>query len=360
MADFEVIFVDIGEGDSTLVRLPGDQWALIDVFRCEGHGIDLFKLLDDRLPAGEDGKPRLDYLIITHAHDDHIRGLADLVEHCDVGEIWAPRYETDAPLGDKFEEFKKVMQDHPNVVVPQGSRSPIAQLGANDEVTVRCFSPPGYIDVDEKLTDQQQRDEVHQYCGVFKFEFAGVSVMFAGDSDLNCWKRIIGYYEDVPDDNDLSVADSTVLHASHHGSYTFFKDSKDDEPWLEGLEVIDPEAVIVSVGPENKHDHPHDDAMKAYRDHAGADNVHETQHEGTIVMAVEDDGGWELTIDEGEFKDNYAWDDQDDGPDDDDDGTPDGSGGDRTAKSLPTRPTPPAPPRRRLPKPDPDDGRTYG
>ena len=59
MSDFEVVFCDIGEGDSTLLRLPGNQYALIDVFRCEGHGIDLFRLLDDRLPQGESGKPHL-------------------------------------------------------------------------------------------------------------------------------------------------------------------------------------------------------------------------------------------------------------------------------------------------------------
>lgn len=335
MADFEVIFVDIGEGDSTLIHMPGDQWALIDVFRCEGHGIDLFKLLDARLPAGDDGKCRLDYLIITHAHDDHIRGLADLVERYDVREIWAPKYETDKPLGDKFEEFKKVMKDHPNVQRKQGSRSPISQLGENGEVTVRCFSPPGYIDLDEDLTDEEQRDKVHENCGVYKFSYKGISVMLAGDSDLNCWKRVIGYYEDVADDTgetDLTVVDSTVLHASHHGSYTFFKDSKDDEMWLEGLEVIDPEEVIVSVGAANKHDHPHDDAMDAYRSHVGDDSVHETQHEGTIKLEVESDGTYQLLPDNGEFEDNYGWDD-----DDDDDQRSSGPGGPSASKRRTTR-----------------------
>ena len=279
MAEFEAIFIDIGEGDSSLLKLPGEQWALIDVFRCENHGIDLFKLLDDRLPDGDGGKKRLDYLIITHAHDDHIRGLKDLVERYDVRAIWAPRYNTTDSLGEKFDEFKEVVDNHDNVIVPQGSRTPIAKLGSGEEVTVRCFSPPGYIDVDEDLTEEQQRQEVHEHCGVFKFEYEGVSVMFTGDSDLKCWQRIIGYYDDKKDDNDLAVLDSTVIHASHHGSRTFFKASKDDDAYLDGLEAIAPEAVIVSVGAKNRHEHPHDDAMKAYRDEVGEDNVHETQQE---------------------------------------------------------------------------------
>lgn len=352
MADFEVYFVDIGEGDSTLIHLPGDDWVLVDVFRCEGHGIDLFKLLDDRLPAGNDGKLRLEHLFITHAHDDHIRGLKDLAERYDIGKIWAPRYETTASFGDKFDEFKEVMNDHPNVEVPKGSRTPIARLGDGEQVTVRCFSPPGWIDVDDKLTDQQQRDEVHKYCGVFKFEYASVSVMLAGDSDLNCWKRIRGYYENVDDENDMTVIDSTVLHASHHGSYTFFKDEQDDEPWLEGIKTIDPEVVVVSVGPDNKYGHPHDDAMKAYRDYVGKDNVYETQNDGTIELAVESDGTASLTPNVPDFPDKYGWDD------DDDDGGKRSGGG--PAGGTTGGPVPPPPPRRRQPKPDPDDGRTYG
>lgn len=348
MADFEVIFVDIGEGDSTLIKLPGEQYALIDVFRCEEHGIDLFKLLDDRLCDGHGGKKRLDYLIITHAHDDHIRGLKDLIDRYDVREIWAPRYETDESLGEKFDEFKEAMKNHPNVVVPKGSRSPFAHLGENDQVTVRCFSPPGYIDVEVSLTEQEQRDKVHEYCGVFKFDYEGVSVMFAGDSDLKCWQRIIGYYENVPDENDITVVDSTVLHATHHGSYTFFKDSKDDEVWLDGLEVIDPEAVVVSVGAENKHDHPHDDAMKAYRDHVGEANVHTTEDEGTIVLEVTGERQWNLRPDGGEFCDAYGWNDDED----------DGGGGGNGRGGVP--PTPPPASRRPRRKPDPDSGRTYG
>ena len=51
MAEFEVTFVDVGHGDATLIKLPGGQYALVDVYRCADNGIDLFKLLDDVLPV---------------------------------------------------------------------------------------------------------------------------------------------------------------------------------------------------------------------------------------------------------------------------------------------------------------------
>jgi hypothetical protein len=59
MADFEVTFVDVGHGDATLIKMPGELYMLVDVYRCPGEGIDLFKLLDDVLPEGDDGRKRV-------------------------------------------------------------------------------------------------------------------------------------------------------------------------------------------------------------------------------------------------------------------------------------------------------------
>ena len=56
MAEFEVTFVDVGHGDATLIKMPGERYMLVDVYRCPDEGIDLFKLLDDVLPEGDDGR----------------------------------------------------------------------------------------------------------------------------------------------------------------------------------------------------------------------------------------------------------------------------------------------------------------
>lgn len=325
MTDFEVIFVDVGEGDSTLIKLPDGKYALVDVFRCEDHGtVDLHRLLDDRLPDGANGKKRVDYLIITHAHDDHIRGLGPLYDRYEVGELWLPQHGYKEAPGDEYAEFERVEKEHPDedTYWPKGSRTPWRHLGENEEVTVRCFSPPGYITVEDELDEDEARRLVHENCMVLKFEYKGYSVMLTGDSNLPAWKRIHGYYEGRTDENDLDVLEADVLHASHHGSRTFVKDNKPDEPWLDGLEAIEPDYVVVSVGAENRHDHPHDDMMKAYRDQVpDEDNVTETQHARTLVFEVESTGSAQAPYaDDGTFESSYGWDSDGSGDDD-------GSGG---------------------------------
>jgi len=157
--------------------------------------------------------------------------------------------------------------------------------------------------------------------------------MLTGDSDLECWQRIVGYYEDKTDENDISVLASTVLHASHHGSRTFFTESKGQELWLQGLEAIDPKAVIVSVGEDNKHEHPHEEAMKSYRDQAGEDKVFETRHTGTAVLEVEANGDYQILPDNGEFEDRYRWDDNSGGGGGAGGGGPSGSASRRRSKA---------------------------
>jgi competence protein ComEC len=358
MADFKVIFANVGQGDCTLVRLPDGEYMLVDVYRCPAHGIDIFKLLDDVLPDNGDGRKRLKYLVITHAHDDHITGIGALHERYHVEWLWLPQHEDRKQVAKHFGDYQDVEKNHPadKIYRPQGSRSPL-DVDLGEGVSVRCFSPPGYIKIEETLSDEDAKKVVHANCLVIRLAYEGVSVMLTGDSDVACWKRVVGYYEGRTDEETgTEVLDSTVLHASHHGSRTFIKENGEDpEAWLDALELIDPEAVIVSVGEDNRHDHPHEDMMEAYRDQAGAGNVHETRETGTAVLTVASDGSWDLDLDGdgGHYATSYGW--SDDEGDDGDDGRDDRGGGGGGGKAV-TVPAPP-PPR---PKPKPDRGRRYG
>jgi competence protein ComEC len=321
MAEFETIFVNVGQGDSTLFRLPGDEYMLVDVCRRQGDGIDLFKLLDDRLPEGEDGRLRLKYLVITHAHDDHICGIGDLYDRYEVEWLWLPQHEERKKIAKHFGDYQRVVDEHPEEKIkrPQGSRTPLEDSDADydlgQDVSIRCFSPPGYIEIDETLSEEEAKAKVHENCLVLRVTYeGGTSVMLTGDSNLACWQRVVGYYNDDDDEETgTEVLSADVLSGSHHGSRTFYKPGdKDTEPWLEGLETIAPDLVVVSVGEDNDHGHPHEDMMNAYRDQCGTENVHETAQSGTVLIEVDSGGDYVLVLDPGSYAEDYAWDEEDD------------------------------------------------
>lgn len=270
-------------------------------------------------------------LAITHAHDDHIAGIGDLYDRYQVVELWLPQHAKKLQEGvGNYAEFERVQEEHPEeqTAWPKGSRSVWRTFGENGEVSVRCFSPPGYIDPEEELDEEEMKKVVHDNCIVLKLTYAGYSVMLSGDSNKSCWERIVGYYDGREDETGTEVLKAENLHASHHGSRTFVKDSKDDpDTYLEALELIDPEDVIISVGPDSKHDHPHEDMLEVYDKQVGADNVMQTCVEGTMRLEVESDGTARLITDD-PLDEDYAWDDDD------------GGGGGDGKRSVPAAPPP--------------------
>lgn len=324
MADFETIFVDVGQGDSTLIRLPDGEYMLVDVCRRQGDGIDLFKLLDDRLPEGDNGRLRLKYLVITHAHDDHICGIGDLYDRYQVEWLWLPQHEERKKLAKNFGEYQRVVDGHPDdrVKRPKGSRTPLeakdTDYDVGEDISIRCFSPPGYIEIDETLSEEEAKAKAHENCLVLRITYeGGTSVMLTGDSNLDCWQRIVDYYDDDDAETGTEVLSAHILSGSHHGSRTFYKaGGEDSEPWLGGLEAIAPDLVVVSVGADNDHDHPHADMMDAYRDQCGTENVHETAKSGTVLLEVNSGGDYTLALDPGNYAEDYAWDEEQNDDDD--------------------------------------------
>lgn len=157
MADFEVTFVDVGHGDSTLIKTPGDRYILVDVYHCPGQGIDLFKLLDDVLPDGDDGRRRLDVLAITHAHDDHITGIGDLYDRYQVVELWLPQHGDKLGIARNYKDFKRVRdtheEEHPGQTnYPKGSRSVWATLGTVKRFQCGASRHPGLLTLKRRWT----------------------------------------------------------------------------------------------------------------------------------------------------------------------------------------------------------------
>ncbi len=79
-----VSFLDVGQGDSAFIRFPGGKTALIDAGEAKSADAVLASI-------EESGTSKIDYVIATHPHADHIGGMRQVIERFDIGEIYMPR-----------------------------------------------------------------------------------------------------------------------------------------------------------------------------------------------------------------------------------------------------------------------------
>jgi competence protein ComEC len=234
---FAIYFIDVGQADSALVVCDG-KTMLID-----GGNADDSDLIYSFLRNHDISY--LDYVIATHAHEDHVGGLAGALNYAKAGIALCPVTEYD---GREFKNFVKYLNEQcVSITVPQAGDT--FKLGSADVMVVG---------------PTRQHDEPNDTSIVLKIIYGDTSFLFTGDAEREAEQDILeeGY--------DLSA---TVLKVGHHGS-----DTSTTYPFLR---EIMPVYAVISCGEGNSYGHPHDNTLSRLRDA----NVilYRTDMQGTIT-----------------------------------------------------------------------------
>jgi competence protein ComEC len=250
----ELTAVDVGQGDSLLVSFPEGRLMVVD-----GGGIPSFGRPNrSQMEIGEDVvSPYLwkrsirsvDVLALTHAHDDHIGGLAALMENFHVKELWIGAM-SDNPLWDALRD--KARRQGVRIVSMQGGRQ-FAFAGAQ----VQVLAPsPDYIAPEKPRNNDSL---------VMRISFGRHSFLLTGDME----KQVEAQLEA---DGQISPVD--VLKVAHHGSKT--------SSTADFLDLARPSFAIISDGYGNTYGHPHPDVLARLAERGAA--VYRTDQDGLISI----------------------------------------------------------------------------
>jgi competence protein ComEC len=309
-----VCFLYVGQGSSILVIVrDGTTYhaLLVDSNLDKGNGgIDVPRMLKELLPDA-----KLYAFVNTHPHDDHLCGVKEIRETLTVENVWHSGHVPSKKFGSWHSELQKLINEVEKkngadaITEIDGSRSPETLFDAD----VHFLAPAEHVkdDVNEEEADARYR-RIHENCAVLRFGKGASQVLITGDADLVAFRdHITGYHKDrLP---------AYVLDASHHGSRSFFMKDEGDEPYLDALQAIDPEYVVISAptSDESRHGHPHEPAIRLYADHVGEENVlHTGKNRETFFFDIYDDETHsEPQNDGGKLAEEYGLDKDDDGGD---------------------------------------------
>lgn len=240
-ADLSVHYIDVGQGDSELIQLPGGRTMLIDAGTNQAEH-DLLSYLDSL------GISKLDYVIATHPHEDHIGSMDAIVEHYPIGEFYMSKAVTTTKT------YKNLL----TAIDRKGLSIHTAKAGVIiiDEPDLKAeFLAP----------NQEKYEDLNNYSAVVKLTYKNRGFLFTGDAEQLSEQEILKNGSDISCD---------VLKVGHHGSKT--------STTTDFLSSAQPEIAVISCGKDNSYGHPHKQTLNKL--HKYGTTVYRTDELGTVIL----------------------------------------------------------------------------
>ncbi len=252
-----ITFFSVGQGESTLISFPNGRKMLVDGGgSLRDGGMDVGKRL--LAPAlWRKGVGRIDYVVLSHPHPDHLKGLLYVLENFPVGEFWESGIRTDA---DESRELTRILAEkHVPIHLINSAARPIS-VG---DALIEPLAPFPHTPV--------QEEDVNDNSLVFRLKYGDFSMLFTGDIGPDTETFLVGHPE---------CLSCTVLKVAHHGSRYSTSDAF--------LTAASPRIALISAGYGNSFGLPADRTL-ALLDRRGV-KVFRTDLDGTIEVVAGKNG----------------------------------------------------------------------
>jgi len=238
----QVHFIDVGQGDSILVVAPDGKTMLIDGGEADSGALQYLQ---------KKGIKRLDVVVATHPHADHIGGLVQVLKAVPVARVVTNgQSHTTRTYEDFLDAIAAAKAEYVEV-----KRGDTVALGS---LTFTVLNPtPG------------MGDDMNNNSVVLRLAFGKVSFLFEGDAQTDA--------ETSMSVSSFSPVQATILKVAHHGSRT------SSSPAF--LALVKPKVAIYSAGLGNSYGHPHPETIAALL--AVGATIYGTDVNGTVIVTTD-------------------------------------------------------------------------
>jgi competence protein ComEC len=244
--NFSIHSIDVGQGDSELIKC-GSNAMLVDAGTVD-HTTKVVNYLNSQHIK------RLDYVIATHPHEDHIGGLDTVIKDYDIGEILMPKKSTTTNAYENL--INAISEKKLKPIAPEVGKK--YNLG---EAEFTILAP----------SSSTNSDDLNAYSIVIRIVYRGKSFLLEGDATSDSEQKML--------ESGLELK-SDVLKVAHHGSST--------SSIKAFIEKVSPKYAVISVGVNNVYNHPAPSTVKRLQDDGA--KVLRTDINGTVVFYVNNDG----------------------------------------------------------------------
>lgn len=252
--ELKIHFIDVGQADSILISL-NDSSMLIDA----GNNADGDLVVDY---IKDQGIKKLDYIIGTHPHEDHIGGLDNVIYNFKIDKVLMPKASTST----------KTFEDVLDAISSKNLSVTTPKIGDTYSLNDAKFTILSCKNEDTK--------DLNSASIVIRLEYEEQNYIFCGDAESDMENEMIKSGLDL---------NSNVIKLGHHGSATSSSEKF--------IKAVNPEVAIITVGENNDYGHPHREVIELLDEF----NIktYRTDLNGTIVL-VSDGTNNKITTEKGE------------------------------------------------------------
>lgn len=258
--NLKITFLDIGQGDCALIQTPDDKTILIDC------GVMTEKYNSGERTIGpyliRQGIEKIDLMIITHLHNDHIGGLNYLLSNFETDKIYLSGQKSETPYTfamDSLIRIKNIKRE----IIRSGYMN-------DDFKNIRLY----FLFPDNQYVNEYGKtfeNNLNNGSIVFKLKYVSNEIFFPGDIEKEGERFLY--------DNYSGFLKTDVLKAAHHGSIT--------SSTIPFVMKNRPALAVISCGMYNKFNHPSDIVLNRFKT-AGAE-VRRTDLEGAVIIECDGD-----------------------------------------------------------------------